>query len=148
MTLSNNIRLAVSSTLTGTVGNASVTATIREAVTSTLSGTDALFTASGDQTGTEDVYDLADATVSDPLGDSVTFASVGLVYFRNRSENVIVLGGGTDDIAPLATGESVPAGGVVIRNATYTVGVGADQITVNGTAGDAYDLIVIGTKPT
>ena len=145
MNLSNNIRINISLTLTGTSGAARLKGKIGETVATTLAGTDAVYSYSGN---TAQSFDLADGTLDGPLGDAVTFDDVQLIYLYNKSEtNTLTLGGGTDDITVLSGGLSVPAGGVAILIAGYAVGEGVDQITVSGTTTDGYDLIVIGTQP-
>lgn len=148
MALTNNLRINISSTLTDIVGIASVSASVLKSISSQL--TDAatsIFTADGTAPATPflTVYDLADESITDPLSTAVSFEQLELIFFYNKSENDITLGGGADDIAVLADGIIVPTGGIILLTGTYSIGVGADQITVTGTAeGDDYELIIIG----
>ena len=147
MSLTNNISIRIISTLTGTSGVAEVSATVNKQISSMLAGADTMYTVNGETPAEPfaNVYDLADASLSNPLGVAVELGTVGMIYFKNTSENAMTFGGGADDIAVLENGILVPAGGVVLLLGSYAVGVDADQITVTGTAaGDGYDLVIIG----
>lgn len=150
MSLRNNINLQISGELSDIIGVATVTGIVKKTIVNALSDSDMLFTVT-DTTPADpyaNTYDLADETLTDPLGNDVEMGTVEFIYFKNTSENALILGGGDDDIAVLEDGLSVPAGGVVILLGNYDVGPAADQITITGTAADdTYELIVIGTTP-
>jgi hypothetical protein len=151
MSLTNTLSLILNSSLTGTVGAAAVTAKINEAVTETLTGTDSVYTVTAELTGTSDSYDLA-GTLTDPLGNAVTFDTVEVLYIKNNGENNMTIGG-ANHLPILADGSDritlPPEAYLYLVNAAgYSVTGGTgDLIIINGTEGDEYDLIVIGTAP-
>lgn len=150
MSITNNIRLRIVSTVSESIGMAEVSAAVNKQISSMLEGADTMYTVNGETPATPfaNVYDLADESLSNPVGAAVELGTVGMIYFKNTSENAMSLGGGADDIAVLENGILVPAGGVVLLLGSYAVGVDADQITVTGTGeGDTYEILVVGTTP-
>jgi len=150
MALTNNITLRLVGTISDTIGVASVDASVNKTITSALSGSDLLWTIAGETPSTPHViaYDLADESLTDPLGNTVNMDSISMIFFRNSGENAMTLGGGADDIDVLADGIIVPVGGVVLLLGDYAVGASADQITVTGTdEGDTYEILVVGIAP-
>jgi hypothetical protein len=150
MTLTNSTRLAIQIELARTVGLSPVTAAYRETVVPDFGDGEAMFTAAAETPADPyaTVYDLADESLDDPLGAAVAFETVNLLYFKNDSEHALTLGGGADDLAILADGLTVPAGGTVLLVGAFAVAASADQITITGTAAaDAFELAVIGAAP-
>ena len=143
MTLSNNIQLHISSTVSATVGVANASGSISRQTTDALPDADALFTTADEISDGSNTYDLHGA-LTDPIGDVVTFDEVHFLWFRNTSENVMTLGG---TLAVLSDGIAVPAGGEVMLKGVYAVAGNAREITISGTDTDEYELVVIGVKP-
>jgi len=148
MTLTNTSRLVLELKQTATVGAAAISAAISKNLELAVGDADVLLSIDAvtpaDPFAT--AYDLADETLTDVLAQAVDLASIELLYFKNNSENALTLGGGAADIAALADGVAIPAGGEVLLCGSLAAGAGADQITVTGTAaGDAYELLVVGT---
>ena len=148
MSLSVNlIQAVVDATISRAAGASQLSARIEKRLKATLAdATDGI--ALSDQTPADPYttsYDLADETLDAPTGQAVAFEHLELILFVNDSDNELTLGGGANDIDVLAAGLTVPAGGVVFLQGVFAVGVGADQITVTGTAAaDAYTLIALG----
>lgn len=153
MTMTNTLQLNLINTLTRTVGASDVTAATSKRLSSTdypLTGADAILTiAAAIDAGGSNSYDLQGAE-TDPLGAAVTFAAVKAILFRNLGENAMQLGGAGN--IPLLSGATdklnVDAAGMVLAVGDIAVTAGtADSVTVTGTAGDTFELIVVGTAP-
>lgn len=143
----NLIQTTVDVVIGRTVGAAVLAAAIKQTLRATLTeATDGI--ALSEVTPADPfttAYDLADATLDDPTGAAVAFEQLEMILFVNTSTRELVLGGGDNDIAILAGGLPVPAGGVVYLQGVFAVAALADQITVTGTAAaDAYTLIALG----
>lgn len=157
MSLTNNITLRIVSTAKDESGATVKSSEFSRNIITALNTSDTQYAVNGETPADPfaNVYDLADESLSNPLGVAVELGTVEMIYFKNTSENPLTLGGGADDIAALAGGilvppvsESNPNGGVVFMLGRYAVEADADQITVTGTeAGDTYELLIIGTTP-
>lgn len=149
MSLTNSVRMIVSSVLTGTVGQASIRADIVKSNIEALATATKIYTASGALTGGAAAIDLS-GSLTDPIGNPCVFTKVQALYFKNTSAAAMTLFGGannvpitdgTTDSINLAAGASImlidPAG------VTVTAGTG-DLITVAGTGSGTFEIIVIG----
>ena len=149
MALTNSVRTIISSILTGTVGSANVSSTISESLTDTLADADSVYTETGTISGGSNDIDLSGSLV-DPLGNAVTFASVMYVYIVNNGANAMTVGG-ANNVPMLGSGDLLNLAGSAyfsyIDDAGITVTAGTgDLITVAGTNGDTFDIIVIGSS--
>ena len=149
MALTNSVRTIISSVLTGTVGSAVVSSTISESLTNTLASADSVYTETGTISGGSNDIDLSGSLV-DPLGNAVIFADVRYVYIVNNGANAMTIGGannipmlGSGDLLNLAA--SAYFSYVDDAGITVTAGTG-DLITIAGTNGDTFDIIVIGSS--
>jgi hypothetical protein len=150
MTLQNKISTDIQSKLTGTVGLSAVTSNITNKQSATLATTDTVYTDTLAIAGGATSIDL-NGTLDDPLGDAITFDTVMLVFIINNGDNAMTVGGannipmlGAGDVMNLAVGsyfQYVDEAGI-----TVTAGTG-DLITVSGTNGDTFDIVVIGVAP-
>ena len=153
-TLLNQINIILSSKLTGSAGLSDVTAVVAETVSTTLVevACDALYTVTEEITGTENALDLVGA-LTDPLGDVVQFAKVMAIFVRNNAvANGMSIGGNAASLelcADKASDKIALAHGayflLVDENGITVTSGSTDILQINGTAGDAYDIIVIGT---
>jgi len=149
MALTNSIRTTISSTLTDTVGSASVSAVISKNLIDALADADVVYTETGTISGGSNDIDL-DGSLTDPLGIAVTFASVMHVYIINNGTNAMTVGG-TNNIPMLGSGDvlNIAAGAyfsyIDDTGIAVTAGTG-DLITVAGTNADTFDIIVIGSS--
>jgi hypothetical protein len=151
MSLENDLRMTIRSTQTETAGAATVTGTISKTVSEALSGSDAIYTADKALAGASESFDLVGA-LTDTAGKAVTFAKVKMLYFYNKSDAAMTLGG-TNNVPIFANVSdllNVPAGGRVMllypTGYTVTAGTG-DLITVAGTTGKTFEMVIIGDKP-
>lgn len=152
MAVVSKLNIVIASTLTGTEGLASQSAKIALDVKNSLTAveTDAIFSVTGTISGGSDDHDLLGSLV-DALGDGVTFAKVMYVFVRNNGSNAMTLGGtnniplfgNTSDLLNIAANAYVSY--TDETGITVTAGTG-DLITISGTDGDDYDLIVIGSS--
>lgn len=93
MTLVNNVRLVSNSTLTDTVGISTVTALSQISESDSLSTSDAIFTADTSLPGTGTIsYDLL-GSLTNPINETVTFATVKMLYIKNKSALPLKIGG-------------------------------------------------------
>lgn len=130
MALTNNIMVKIASTLTGTVGKASCSGKVDESLIDTLTTSDALFTATGNISGTSDSFDLVGA-LTNPLGNGVTFATIQALYIKNTSSFAISIGG-TNGIPLGAVGDIIyiPAGGEILLLGEYVVTAGTGDLLI------------------
>src|SRR6056300_1392037 len=95
MTMTNNISVALVSTLTGPVGVATKTAQLAETISERLTtdACDLLYVTEGTVSGggTDD-FDLA-GSLETPVGDAAVFVEVMLVFIRNNGDNAMTVGG-------------------------------------------------------
>ena len=152
MALTNNISIVVKSTLTGTVGVSAVTALINQKPTTDLTtvATDAIYTETGTISGGSNDIDLA-GTLTDPLGNAVTFAKVMAVYIINNSTTNSITVGGANNIPMLGSGDVMNLGLGAYNQWINEVGIAVtagtgDLITITGTNGETYDVVVIGSS--
>ena len=153
-TLLNQINIIISSKLTDSVGLSDVSAVVAETVSTALVEVDcdALYTVTEDITGTENALDLVGA-LTDPLGDVVQFAKVMAIFVRNNAvANSMSIGGNANSLelcADKASDKITLAYGayllMVDKNGIPVTAGSTDILQINGTAGDEYDIIVIGT---
>jgi len=144
MTLVNNVRLVANTTLTETVGIAAVTAVSQISISDSMSTSDAIFTADASLTGTGTAsYDLR-GSLTNPINAAVTFATVKMLYIKNKSalalkiggaNNIPLLDGSTDQIK-LAAGCTL----FTLCDIAVTAGTG-DLITIDSTVA-AYSAAV------
>ena len=152
MSLTNNVQINLSSNLTGSVGLATLSASVSQSISSRLDtvACDSLFSVTGTISGGAVSYDLV-GSLTDPLGDAVTFAKVMAVFFRNNGDNAMTVGGANNvpifantsdllNVAADAYNLYIDPTGVAVT------GTNDDIITVTGTNDDTYDLIVIGSS--
>ena len=152
MALVNKITIDLRSTLTGAVGLSQLTALVTQKPTTDLTSvpTDSTFTVTGTISGGSNDYDLAGA-LTDPLGNVVTFAKVMAVYVINNSTTDSLTVGGANNIPMLGSGDvmNVALGAYFLyideTGITVTPGTG-DLITIAGTNGETFDLVVIGSS--
>jgi len=102
-TLTNNARFALVSTLFDTVGVSTVNSTINTQITNGLTTSDGLWSVSTTMDGASDSYDLV-GTLTDPLGNAVTFESIEGLFIKNASDLPIVVGGANN--IPLLNGST------------------------------------------
>jgi hypothetical protein len=150
MTLQNKIILDIQSILKKTVGLSAVVSNISNKQSTVLTGSDTVYTATRTIAGGAISIDL-NGTLTDPLGDAITFATVMLVFIINNGDNAMIVGGsnnipmlGSGDVLNLAAGayfEYIDEAGI-----TVTAGTG-DLITVSGTNDDTFDIVLIGVAP-
>ena len=150
MSLTNKISTDIISKLTGTVGLSAVASNITNKQASTLATTDTVYTNTLTISGGAVSIDL-NGTLSDPLGNAITFATVMLVFILNNGDNAMTTGGannipmlGAGDVLNLASGayfQYIDETGIAV-----TAGTG-DLITVTGTNGDTVSIVVIGVAP-
>jgi hypothetical protein len=151
MALVNKLDIKIRSDLTGSVGLSEVKSQVNVAQTTDLTTvpTDAIFTVTGTITGGAVSYDL-DGSLTDPLGNAVTFAKVMSVYVINNDANAMTIGG-SNNIPMIAAGgvmnldnggynQFISENGITVTPAT------ANLITITGTNGDTFDLVVIGSS--
>jgi hypothetical protein len=152
MAIVNKLDIKIRSTLTGTVGLSEVQSVINvsESTKLTTVPTDAIFTVTGIIAGGAVSYDLA-GSLTDPLGNAVTFAKVMAVYVINNGTEDPMTIGGSNNIPMIAAGGAIniavgsyfmftdPTGITV----TPTTG---DLITITGTNDDTFDLVVVGSS--
>lgn len=152
-TQSNRIQLIISAALSGgSIGLSSISSSILENIQSsfTADACDSVYTVSGTVAGGgSDSYDLAGA-LTNPLGQAVTFAEVMAVFVRCNTAAAGFTVGGATNILMLAAGDVVNLNDgayfLWVNEVGIAVGAAAsDLITITGTAGDTYDLIVIGS---
>jgi hypothetical protein len=152
MSLTNKLEIKIRSTLTGDVGLSSVSSVIdvKQSTDLTTVATDAIFTVTGTITGGANSYDLA-GSLTDPLGNAVTFAKVMSVYVINNSETDSLTVGGANNIPMLGSGDvmNVALGAyfqyIDETGITVTGGTG-DLITITGTDGETFDLVIVGSS--
>jgi hypothetical protein len=150
MALTNKIETNIVSKLTKTVGLSDVVSDIINKQKTELTGSDTVHTNTYTISGGATNIDL-NGTLSDPLGDAITFATVELVYIINTGSNSMTVGGannipmlGSGDVLNLASGayfEYIDTTGITVDAGT------GDLITVTGTNTDTFDIVVIGTAP-
>ena len=152
MALTNKIQTDIISILTKTVGLSAVVSDItnRQSNTLTTVATDTVYTATRTIAGGAINIDL-NGTLADPLGDAIVFDKVMLVYIFNNGPNAMTVGGannipmlGSGDVLNLAADAYFPY--IDQNGITVTAGTG-DLITVSGTNGDTFDIVVIGAAP-
>ena len=148
MSLSNDLRLTIRSTQTQNTGMASVTCSISKSVVEPLAGADACYSADLALSTADDDFDLVGG-LEDAAGNVVSFSKVKALYFYNKSDTAMQLGGANN--VPFFADPTdklvIPAGArVMLLNPTgFTVTAGTgDLITVAGTAGKTFELCVIG----
>ena len=152
MALTNIIDTKIRSTLTGSVGLSDTSSAINNAKSTNLTtvATDSIFTVTGTISGGANSYDL-DGSLEDPLGNAVTFAKVMCVFVINNSTTDSLTVGGANNIPMLGSGDvmNVALGAyfqyVDDNGITVTGGTG-DLITITGTTGETFDLVVIGSS--
>ena len=130
-------------------------ANMTRSISSVYDSATTYFTASTTITGAGDEYDLAGA-LTDDLGDTVQFKEVHLVHFKNNSTaaagNNMILGSASTHIPIFKTNtDSIsmePQASFTILDDTgiAVTGGSADTINIWGTAGDAYELVVVGRR--
>ena len=150
MALQNKISTDIISKLTGVVGLSAVSSNITNKQSATLATTDTVYTNTHTMAGGAINIDL-NGTLDDPLGDAITFATVMLVFIINNGPNAMTVGGannipmlGSGDVINLAVDsyfQYIDETGI-----TVTAGTG-DLITVSGTNGDTFSVVVIGVAP-
>jgi hypothetical protein len=151
MALESNLSINIRASLSEEVGLAAVNALVSQKQITDLTTvpTDALFTVTGTITGGAVSYDL-DGSLTDPLGNPVTFANVMSVYVINNDANAMTIGG-ANNIPMIAAGgvmnldnggynQFISDNGITVTPAT------ANLITITGTNGDTFDLVVIGSS--
>jgi hypothetical protein len=151
MALESNLSINIRASLSEEVGLAAVNALVSQKQITDLTTvpTDALFTVTGTISGGAVSYDL-DGSLTDPLGNPVTFAKVMSVYVINNDANAMTIGG-ANNIPMIAAGGvmNLDNGGynqfISDNGITVTPGTG-DLITITGTNGDTFDLVVIGSS--
>jgi hypothetical protein len=80
------------------------------------------------------------ADIRDGSPATVTLASVSAYYVKNSGSSDLAFTG-----APFpAGGQTVKAGGVAVQCDLSAAGMSTATVTVNGTAGGAYDIVLIG----
>lgn len=149
MGLINALKIKIESTLTGTEELAAQSAKITQEIDNVLSLADSIYSEDGTISSGSNDIDLV-GSLTDPLNVAVTFAKVMAIYFRNKGDNAMTLGGANN--IPLFANTSdlinVAAGGYFLyidpTGITTTAGT-SDLITITGTNDDTYDLIVIGS---
>jgi len=150
MALTNTVSTSIQSTLTGTAELASQKATVTETTQTGLTtvATDSIYTDDGIIAGGATSIDLS-GSLTDPLNNTVIFAKVMTVYIKNKSTNDMTIGG-ANNIPIFADGSdllNLAAGAVFMyideTGILVTAGTG-DLITITGTNGDTFDLVVIG----
>jgi hypothetical protein len=151
MALESNLSINIRASLSEEVGLAAVNALVSQKQITDLTTvpTDALFTVTGTISGGAVSYDL-DGSLTDPLGNPVTFAKVMSVYVINNDANAMTIGG-ANNIPMIAAGGvmNLDNGGYnqfVSENGITVTGGTADLITITGTNGDTFDLVVLGSS--
>jgi hypothetical protein len=152
MALTNKLNIKIRSTLTGNVGLSAVSGNVNLDVSTELTtvATDAIFAVTGTIAGGAVSYDLA-GSLTDPLGDAVTFAKVMAVYIINNGTVAAMTIGGANNIPMIASGGvmNIATGAYNMftdpTGITVTAGTG-DLITITGTNDDTFDLVVIGSS--
>ena len=149
MSLSNVINLIIDSVYSKDVGVSEYSAKISEALSSSISGADIIHISSGVISGGSNDIDLV-GSLKTPLGDDAIFAKVMAIYFKNTGDNVMTIGGANnipllaDDTDKLNLASNakffyLDEAGIVIDSGT------GDLITIAGTNGDTYEIIIIGS---
>ena len=101
-------------------------------------------------TGGADTIDLVGSLIDD-LSDPVTFQKVHMLHYRSSSasndlmtftNNFAAGSEGPDDVRLKANAYST-----FVDESGLAISGGADTITVTGTTGDEYQVIVVGRKP-
>ena len=149
----NKIQLVIQSILSGgTVGLSAISSSIAENIQSpfTTVACDSVFSVSGTIAGGTDDYDLA-GSLTNPLGQAVTFAKVMAVFVRNNGSNVMKVGGANNIPMFDAVGDEISLAAnayflYVDQTGITVTGATGDLITVTGTNDDTYDIIVIGSS--
>ena len=152
MALTNKISIRTLSNLTGTVGLSAVKSQVDQNKVTELTtvATDAIFSVTGTISGGANSYDLA-GSLTDPLGNAVTFAKVMAVFVINNSTTDSLTVGGANNIPMLGSGDvmNVALGAYMQyideTGITVTAGTG-DLITITGTNGETFDLVIIGSS--
>ena len=151
--LINQINIMLSSKLTDTVGLSAVEGEIAQAISNALTtvACDALYVVTEDISGTENAIDLVGA-LTNPLGITVQFAKIMAIFFRNNAAaNGMSIGGNANSVELCVDKASdkiaVAKDSYILyinENGITVTGGSTDILQINGTAGDEYDLIVIG----
>lgn len=134
MTTSASVRSTITvSGMTDTVGLAALSAGFTESLADLLTGCDAVFSADAELTAASVSYDLV-GSLTDPIKETVTFASLLAVIIENTGDLPITIGGANN--APLLTGSTdqinLAAGKSLVLTGDITVTAGTgDLITIN-----------------
>lgn len=145
--LANQWKIILSSKLTDTEGLAAQKGTVAEDINNVLTtvATSLLYTTTGTISGGSNDIDLSSA-LEDPIGDTIVFAKVMAIFIRNNGANAMTIGG-TNNIPLFANtsplGKEAYFSHIDQNGITVTAGTG-DLITIAGTNGDTYDIIVVG----
>lgn len=133
MTVTASINSQLSASLTETTGLSSLSVSVPKQVVSALTGCDAVFAAAAELTAAAISYDLV-GSLTDPLKNAVTFASLLGLYIANTGDLPLTIGGANN--IPLLTGSTdkinLPAGASLVMIVDLTIAAStADLLTIN-----------------
>ena len=155
MSFEGSLRINIAAKIDSAHGLVTPEANMAERVSATFDSANCYYTDSSDISGNGNSWDLV-GSLEEDLGDTVQFAKVYAVYFKNdgtvASANNMLLGSATNHI-PMFTNS---ADSIIIppqASLTYEYPTGitvtattADTLYVGGTAGMPYELAVIGRR--
>ena len=147
-TLSAQITIHIEGTLAETTGySAASIPHLFQPPFTTLASTDITlaYTEGGTISGGSNSIDLNGGTITDVLGNTLTFDTIHMITFQNDSTSNDM----TVTIADIDTGDNdmiliVPAGGFATWGAPSGCASGVGDITITGTNDDTYKILVLG----
>lgn len=151
MALTNKLDVKIRSTETDEVGLATINSNISISQSTDLEDVpvDVNYTETWTMAGGSVDIDLA-GSLTDPLGNVVVFVKVMAIYIINNGDNAMTVGG-TNNIPMLGSGDIMNLAAGAYNMMTDPTGITVtpatgDLITVSGTDGDTFDVVLIGSS--